>query len=158
MIKNMGLTEINQCLQNRYPFLFIDKVTEVLPGKYAKGYKCFTNNESYFQGHFANSPNVPGAIQLEIMLEMFCMSFLTIPEYKGLETADLSIDSLIFKRRLTPGDRLDVIAELISFRRGIAKGRVIGLLGGDSGTIVCRCEPTVCIPQILNSITPKQKR
>lgn len=156
MIKNMSLAEINQCLQNRYPFLFIDRVTEVLPGKYAKGYKCFTNNESYFQGHFANNPNVPGAIQLEIMLEMFCLSFLTIPEYKGAETADLSIDALVFKKKLVPGDRLDVVAELSSFKRGIARGKVVGFMGGDAATVVCNCEPTVCIPQILKSITPKR--
>ena len=153
MIRDMRLNEINECLQNRYPFLFIDRVTEVLPGKYAKGYKCFTHNESYFQGHFMNNPNVPGAIQLEIMLEIFCLSFLTIPEYKGAETADLSVDALLFKKRLIPGDRLDVVAELCSFRRGIAKGRVVGF---NKEEVVCSCEPTVCIPQILKSITPKR--
>ena len=149
----MGVTEINQYLQNRYPFLFIDRVTEVKPGQYVKGYKCFSNNESYFQGHFVNNPNVPGAIQLEIMLEFFCLTFLTIPEYKGAETADLAIDALLFKKKLVPGDRLDVVAELNSFKRGIAKGRVVGF---SDNKVVCSCNPTVCIPKILENITPKR--
>lgn len=152
-IRNLGLSEIQECIKNRYPFLFLDKVVEVEPGKWAKGYKNFTNNEHFFNGHFQDNPNVPGAIQLEVMLEIFIMSFLTLHEYKGMETADSTVKTLKFIKKIVPGDRLDVEATLVSFRRGVAIGRVEGYVNGE---LACSCEPVVCIPELLQKISPKK--
>ena len=53
---------IMEMIPHRYPFLMIDKVTEVSPGKYARGYKNLTNNEWFFPKHFEGNPNMPGAL------------------------------------------------------------------------------------------------
>ena len=59
---------------NRYPFLMIDKVESVLPGKYAKGHKNLTNNEWYFPIHFPGGANMPGALQLEALAQMLTVA------------------------------------------------------------------------------------
>ena len=74
---------IQQYQQNRYPLLFVDWITEAVPGVSAKGYKNFTYNEWFFPAHFADEPNVPGFVQVECLTQVFLMSFLTIPAYKG---------------------------------------------------------------------------
>ena len=61
---------------NRYPFLMIDRVTELMPGDYALGYKNLSNNEWFFPIHFENNPNMPGALQLEAMAQMLTVVLL----------------------------------------------------------------------------------
>ena len=68
--KSLNSVELLDYQPNRYPFLMIDYVTEVIPGKSAKGYKNFTNNEWFFPIHFVGHPNVPGALQLEALAQM----------------------------------------------------------------------------------------
>ena len=153
ILRNLGAQEIQTCMKNRYPFFMIDGITEVEPFKYAFGYKLFSLNEWYFQGHFNDNPNVPGAIQLETMIETFIMSFLIDSQFSGLETADSKITELKFIKRLKPGDRLETKAYLDYFRRGIAKGHVEGYLDQD---IACSCFLIVCIPSLM--VIPTERK
>ena len=66
---------IQECQQNRYPQLFIDSITDVVPGKSAKGFKNFTYNEWFFPAHFEGDPNVPGFVQIESLVQVFLMTF-----------------------------------------------------------------------------------
>ena len=59
---SFDLMGIQSCQRNRYPLLFVDKITEAIPGKSAKGIKNFTFNEWYFPAHFDDDPNVPGFV------------------------------------------------------------------------------------------------
>ena len=79
---SLDIEQIMQMLPHRYPFLLIDRVTECVTGKYAKGYKNLTMNEQFFQGHFPNKPIMPGVLQLEAMAQMGASILLTNPEYK----------------------------------------------------------------------------
>ena len=63
---------------NRYPFLMIDHVTEVIPGKSAIGYKNLTMNEWFFPIHFPNNPNLPGALHLEALAQMLTVAITTL--------------------------------------------------------------------------------
>lgn len=150
----LDVYEIQQYQQNRYPLLFIDYVTEAVPGKSAKGFKNFSYNEWYFPAHFPDEPNVPGFVQLEALTQMFLMSFLTLPGNKGKKTAFLSVEHAEFKRKLIPGDRLDIETVLSSYRRGIAKGKAIGTVGGE---LACSVELTIGIPDILRQYLPKTR-
>ena len=116
--------EIMKCQQNRYPMLFIDCVTSCIPGEFAKGFKYFSFNEWYFHGHEAKKPKVWSAIQIEALSQMFLMTFLTMDEFRGEITASNKFNKVIFKRKLEPGDRLDLEAKLEYLKRGIAKGTV----------------------------------
>ena len=68
-----GIPEIKAHQQIRYPLLFLDKVENVIPGKFARGIKCFFYNEWVFPAHFENDPSVPGFIQVEALVQTFLM-------------------------------------------------------------------------------------
>ena len=70
------LVGIKKCQRNRHPLLFVDQITEAIPGKSANGIKCFSYNEWFFPAHFDDEPNVPGFIQVECLVQTFIMSFL----------------------------------------------------------------------------------
>ena len=92
LMKNLNIVEVQKYLSNKYPVLLIDCIEEVLPGKYAKGYKNFTYNEWFFPGHFADEPNVPGFVQIEALMQVFLMTFLTCQGgYKGKKQLMLSL-------------------------------------------------------------------
>lgn len=152
VLKELGAFEIQQYQQNRYPLFFVDKITEALPGKYARGYKNFTYNEWFFPAHFEDEPNVPGFIQIETLTQVFLMSFLTIPEYKGKKTGFVSVKDARFKKKIIPGDRMDVEAELSYFKRGLAKGKVIGYVNGE---VSCFAELEIAIPDVMTQFRPK---
>jgi len=75
---------------NRPPFLMIDYVTEVLPGKFANGYKNLNESEWYFPIHFPGNPNMPGALQLEALAQMLTVAITTLPGLKGKVTHAIS--------------------------------------------------------------------
>lgn len=153
IIKNLDAYEIQKYQQNRYPLFFVDRITEALPGKYAKGYKNFTYNEWFFPAHFQDEPNVPGFVQVETLTQVFLMSFLTLPEYKGKKTGFVEVKQK-FKKKIIPGDRIDVEADLTYFRRGLAKGTSKGYVDGE---LACEAELVIAIPDIMNQFRPKSR-
>ena len=96
--KSLNSLELLDYQPNRYPFLMIDFVTEVVPGKLAHGYKNFTNNAWFFPIHFPGHPNVPGALQLEALAQMLTVAITTLPGNKGKVTHAISHK---FKRNTT---------------------------------------------------------
>lgn len=145
---------IKQCQQNRHPLLFVDSITEAIPGKSARGIKCFSYNEWFFPAHFEDDPNVPGFIQVESLVQVFIMTFLCMDKYKGKKTNFVSINNFKFKRKIVPGDTLVVEATLDSLKRGIAKGRAEGFVDGE---FACSAEFVVSIPDILNGFMLPKK-
>lgn len=154
ILSNLDIIQIQQYQQNRYPLLFIDFVNEVFPGKYAKGYKNFSFNEWYFHVHFEDEPNVPGFVQVEMLTQMFLMTFLTLPDNKGKKTSFVNISNAQFKKKIVPGDRVDIESTLSFYSRGVAKGKSIGIINGE---FACSIELTVAIPDVLNHFKPIQK-
>lgn len=154
LVKNLDAYAIQQYQQNRYPLLFVDYITEILPGKYAKGYKNFSFNEWFFPAHFEDEPNVPGFVQIESLTQVFIMSFLTFSEYKGKKTGFVGIKDAKFRRKIIPGERLDIEAEIKSFKRGLAKGVSIGHVGGE---FTCSAELEISIPDVMKEFRPVVK-
>lgn len=149
---DLDAMQIQSYQQNRYPLLFIDKITEAVPGKYAKGYKNFSYNEWFFPAHFEDEPNVPGFVQIESLAQTFLMSFLTFPEFKGSKTAFVKADNVSFKRKIIPGDRLDIEADLKSFRHGVAIGCVKSFVNGEAA---CSADFVIAIPDVVKPLAPK---
>jgi 3-hydroxyacyl-[acyl-carrier-protein] dehydratase len=139
----MDIDEIRKYLPHRYPFLLVDRVVEVIPGKSIVAYKNLSINEPYFDGHFPGKPIFPGVLLLEAMAQAAgILGFKT----KEKTPQDGSIyyfaaaDELRFKRPCVPGDRVMLRAELLSERRGIAKFKVSADVDGElaaSATILC---------------------
>ena len=112
--KKLNSRELLDYQPNRYPFLMIDYVTLVVPGKLANGYKYFTNNEWFFPIHFPGHPNVPGALQLEAMAQMLTVAITTLPGNKGIESRFYTC-AVKYKREIVPGEKLVLLLRFIGF-------------------------------------------
>lgn len=155
VLRQLGAYEIQQYQQNRYPLFFVDMIEEAIPGKSAKGFKNFTFNEWFFPAHFQDEPNVPGFVQIETLTQVFLMSFLTLPGNKGKKTGFISVKEARFRKKIVPGDRLDIEADLKSYRRGLAKGISKGYINGE---LCCSAELEIAIPDIMNEFIPPKKQ
>ena len=129
----------------------IDYVTKVKPGKFAEGYKNFTNNEWFFPIHFPGAPNVPGALQLEALAQMLTVAITTLPGNKGKVTHAIS-HTVKFKKEVLPGQKLIIKTKVNSWRRGICKGLGQGFTDGE---IACEANMIISIPDILKKYLPK---
>lgn len=154
VIHDLDAYAIQEYQRNRYPLLFVDRITEAVPGKSAKGYKNFTYNEWFFPAHFEDEPNVPGVIQIEALTQVFLMSFLTIPEYKGKKTGFVSVKQR-FRKKIVPGDCLNIEADLLFFKRGLAKGNAVGYVGRD---LACQAELEIAIPDVMAEFRPRSDK
>ncbi len=142
--------QLQEFQPNRYPFLMIDYVEAVLPGRYAHGYKNLSLNEWYFPMHFPGHPNMPGVLQLEAMAQMLTVAITTLPGLKGKVTHALQ-HTIRFRKEVLPGHRLDIKTEVISWKRGICKGNGVGLVNGE---IACEADMLITIPDILEQFLP----
>lgn len=149
---SVDINGIQEYQQNRYPYLMIDYVQEVIPGKSARGYKNLSMNEWFFPCHYPGAPNMPGMLQIESLVQMFIMTILTLPGNKGKVTNFLGADNIKFRKRVLPGDRLEIEARLDSWKRGVAKGSAVGYTNGEEA---CRADFKVTIPEILEEFIPK---
>jgi len=149
--KTLTYSDIQKYIKNRYPFLLIDFITDYEPGSYAKGYKNLTNNEWFFPCHYDYYPNMPGVLQIESLLEVFILTFITLPQYQGMRTSDSSLNHIKLRREIFPGDCLEIEAKLISLKRGVARGTAVGYVNSDEA---CCAEMTVVMPDILKQFTP----
>jgi len=144
--------ELQEYQPNRYPFLMIDHVSEVVPGVYAKGHKNLTMNEWYFPVHFPNGPNMPGALQLEALAQMLTVAITTLPGLKGKITHALE-HKVRFRREILPGEVLELDCKVISWSRGICKGRGVATVKGE---LACEAEMMIAIPEILETYLPRK--
>ena len=105
--------------RNRDPFLMIDYATEVVPGKIANGYKNLNNDEWFFKVHWPEDPNMPGALQVEALTQMGALSILTIDGNAGKLIYVVSADKVKYKKKIIPGDKLEISTKLMNWKRGI---------------------------------------
>ena len=148
----LNAEELKRFQPNRYPFLMIDYVTDVVPGVHAKGYKNLSNNEWYFPVHFPDGPNKPGALQLEAMAQMLTVALTTQEGLEGKVTHALE-HKVRFRKEVLPGEQLVIEANIISWRRGICKGKAIGYTNGE---VACEADMLITIPDILDQYIPKR--
>lgn len=147
------ITEILKLQANRYPMLFIDRVLSCTPGVSSVCLKNFSYNEWYFPTHYDDDPNVPGFVLIESLVQSFLISFLSQAQYKGSRTNFLDVHAASFRKKIVPGDTMIISSELLSFRRGMAKGRSVGKVDDQ---LACSAEFSVCVPEIMENYRPKQ--
>ncbi len=79
----LNIDRIEAVLPHRYPFLLVDKITECVPGESAKGLKCVTANEPFFQGHFPGFKVMPGVLIIEALAQVGAAAILTEEGSRG---------------------------------------------------------------------------
>ena len=112
-----NLQEIHQLLPHRYPFAFVDKIIDFVPGQKAVGLKNLTFNEPFFQGHFPGHPLMPGVVIIEAMAQVGGIILTQLPEYNGGLFVFTGIDNAKFRLQVVPGDQLIMTVELQAFKR-----------------------------------------
>lgn len=104
----VDIAEIQRIIPHRYPFLLIDKVTEITPNEEAIGIKNVTFNEPHFTGHFPNQPVMPGVLIIEAMAQTAAIlvgKTLDLVD-KNMSVYFMAIDNVKFRRMVVPGDQL----------------------------------------------------
>ena len=123
----MDIQQIMSYLPHRYPFLLVDKILDITPGKKIVGCKNVTFNEPFFNGHFPGFPVMPGVLIIEAMAQVGGIFAL---ESLGLKAGEadsdtqiffMSIDKARFRKPVRPGDTLTMTMEIINRRRNIWK-------------------------------------
>lgn len=126
----LNIKDIARILPHRYPFLLVDRITELELGQHVKGYKCVTINEPFFQGHFPGEPVMPGVLIIEGMAQTGgVLARLTVLQSREIDPDSapyfMSIDKVKFRRPVVPGDVL--IYEINALRTGNKVWKVAGV-------------------------------
>lgn len=128
---------IRELLPHRYPFLLVDRITELEPGAKSVGIKNVTANEPFFQGHFPEYPVMPGVLIVEAMAQTGGVALMVMDEYKDKLALFAGINNVRFKRQVKPGDQLLMTVELGQFRRGIGTCTATATVDGE---LACKGE------------------
>jgi 3-hydroxyacyl-[acyl-carrier-protein] dehydratase len=124
---------ILEYLPHRYPFLLVDRVLELEPGRRIVAIKNVTINEPYFVGHFPHIPVMPGVLMIEALAQAAgVLSFETLGRRSdpGSVFYFVGIDGARFKRPVVPGDQLRLEVEILRFARSISKFRGVATVDG----------------------------
>ena len=116
------INDMIKVLPHRYPFILIDKLEMIAPGKSLVAIKNVTINEPYFQGHFPNQPIMPGVLSLEIMAQ--AGAFLMLSQVKNPLSKNMlfsTIDKAKFRKPIIPGDQLKIYMDLVRKKLSICK-------------------------------------
>jgi len=115
------IKDIMKILPHAYPFLLVDRILEIEPGKRVVGIKNVTYNEPFFPGHFAGRPIMPGVLIVESMAQTAgVLVFNSLPEEDHKKPVYfLGIDNVRFRKPVTPGDQLRLELEITRHRQSI---------------------------------------
>lgn len=128
----LNIDEIKKIIPHRYPFLLVDKITELEVGKRVVGVKNVTANEEFFNGHFPDYPVMPGVLQLESAAQVGAVALLSMPEYKGKIAFFAGVEKCRFRKQVRPGDTLHIEVDVLSIRRNIGKAKAVITVDGQT--------------------------
>lgn len=140
----LDIEQIEELLPHRYPFLLVDRITQCEPGKSAKGLKCVTANEPFFQGHFPGFKVMPGVLIVEALAQVGAVAILSVPENRGKLALFGGIKNCRFKRQVRPGDVLELECELTDQHGAVGFGTATARV---DGKIAARGELTFALTE-----------
>jgi UDP-3-O-[3-hydroxymyristoyl] N-acetylglucosamine deacetylase/3-hydroxyacyl-[acyl-carrier-protein] dehydratase len=127
-----GIEEIMRVIPHRYPFLLVDRILELEPGKRVVGLKNVTINEPFFQGHFPGHPIMPGVLIIEAMAQVGGMLLLgAMPERENKVVYFTTLNNVKWRRPVRPGDQLRFELELLQVRGSVAKMSGVARVDGE---------------------------
>ena len=140
----LNIDQIEAILPHRYPFLLVDRITECVPGESAKGIKCVTTNEPFFQGHFPGFKVMPGVLIIEALAQVGAVAILTEAGSEGRLALFGGVKSARVRQQVRPGDVLELSCQLTARKGpvgfGTAEARV-------EGKLACKAELTFALTE-----------
>ena len=122
--------EIAAILPHRYPFALVDRIVDGEEGKWAKGIKCVSANEPFFQGHFPQYHVIPGVLIIEALAQVGAVAVLSMPEHRGKIGFLGAIKNARFRRQVTPGDVLELTCTITRQKANIAQAEAVATVNG----------------------------
>lgn len=122
--------QIKDIIPHREPFLLVDQVVKLEPGKCIKALKKIRGDEYFFKGHFPSNPIMPGVLIVEAMAQAGAIALLTLEEHKGKLALFAGIEKVRFKQLVKPGDILTMEVELLNLRRTIGRAKAEARVAG----------------------------
>lgn len=132
-VTEADLTLIKRIIPHRYPFLFVDRVRDIVPGQSAVGIKNVTVNEPHFQGHFPTQPIMPGVTIIEAMAQtsgVLVGLTLDLVDRNAL-VYFMSLDKAKFRRKVVPGDVLELHVKVLRGGARIWRFEGRGIVAGE---------------------------
>lgn len=140
----LNTKEIMEILPHRAPFLLLDRIEELEPGKRAVGIKAVTYNEPFFSGHFPQEPVMPGVLICEALAQTGAVALLSHEDYRGKLAFFGGIDKARFRRKVVPGDVLRLETELVKIKGPVGVGKAVAYVDGQ---ICARAELTFMVSE-----------
>ncbi|MBB6638122.1 3-hydroxyacyl-ACP dehydratase FabZ [Cohnella thailandensis] len=125
----LNVEQIQEIIPHRPPFLLIDRILELEPGKRAVGLKNVTMNEPHFVGHFPGFPVMPGVLILEALAQVGATAILGVEENKGKIGLFAGVDEFRWRGQVVPGDTLTLEVEIIRLKGPVGKGQATAKVG-----------------------------
>jgi 3-hydroxyacyl-[acyl-carrier-protein] dehydratase len=131
----LDIDAIEAIIPHRYPFLLIDRITEIEPGRSATGIKNVSANEWFFEGHFPGRKIMPGVLIVEALAQVAAVALMKGVMEAGADTEGKlplfgGIEAMRFRRPVVPGDQLKLEFTLEKMRGPVGKGRVTATVDG----------------------------
>jgi 3-hydroxyacyl-[acyl-carrier-protein] dehydratase len=131
-MSTLEIREIMERIPHRYPFLLVDRVIELVPGRRIVAIKNVTINESFFQGHFPGAPVMPGVLIIEALAQAGAvLLFSDIPDKASKLVYFAGIDEARFRRPVVPGDQIRLTMEVLKLRSRTCKMRGLAEVDGE---------------------------
>ena len=136
--------QIARILPHRYPFALVDRIVDGEEGRWARGIKCVSVNEQFFCGHFPQEHIMPGVLILEAVAQVGAVALLSLPENRGKIVLFGGVKNARFKRKVTPGDVLEMTCTLTRRRGPVGIGSCEATVNGE---IACTAELIFAVQQ-----------
>lgn len=140
----LNSNQIAEILPHRYPFALVDRIVDGEEGQWARGIKCVSVNEQFFCGHFPQEHIMPGVLILEALAQVGAVALLSLPENRGKIALFGGVKNARFKRKVTPGDVLEMTCTLTKRRGPVGIGSCEATVNGE---IACTAELIFAVQQ-----------